>query len=48
VAVHQSVEDFVHGGPYRGVSPSRVIADPPRTGMSREALDGIVAHHPAR
>lgn len=47
VAVHQSVEDFVHGARNRGVSPAAVIADPPRTGMSKEALDGIVAHHPA-
>ena len=46
-AVHQSVEDFVagHAG---GERPATVIADPPRTGMSKDALDGIVAHRPAR
>jgi 23S rRNA (uracil1939-C5)-methyltransferase len=46
-AVHQSVEDFVTTRA-RGEPPAAVIADPPRTGMSREALDGIVAHRPAR
>jgi 23S rRNA (uracil1939-C5)-methyltransferase len=46
-AVHQSVEDFV-ATRARGEPPAAVIADPPRTGMSREALDGIVAHRPAR
>jgi 23S rRNA (uracil1939-C5)-methyltransferase len=46
-AVHQSVEDFV-AARARGEPPAAVIADPPRTGMSREALDGIVAHRPAR
>jgi 23S rRNA (uracil1939-C5)-methyltransferase len=46
-AVHQSVEDFV-AARARGEPLAAVIADPPRTGMSREALDGIVAHRPAR
>ena len=39
--VHQSVEDFLrrsHRNP-----PSTIIADPPRTGISSDALDGIVA-----
>ncbi|HZP47525.1 MAG TPA: TRAM domain-containing protein [Vicinamibacterales bacterium] len=39
-AVHQSVEAFVRGAPPR---PDSVIVDPPRTGMSREALDGVLA-----
>jgi len=46
-AVHQSVEDFVRGYG-RAESASTLIADPPRTGMSREALDGIVALRPER
>jgi len=49
--VHQSVEQFVHDASGRGVRvppahrvpPDVVIADPPRTGLSREVLDGIVA-----
>jgi 23S rRNA (uracil1939-C5)-methyltransferase len=48
--VHQSVEQFVHDASGRGarvpradrVRPDVVIADPPRTGLSREVLDGIV------
>ena len=50
-SVHQSVEQFVHDAFGRGVRlppahrvpPDVVIADPPRTGLSREVLDGIVA-----
>src|SRR5262249_40426569 len=39
-AVHQSVEEFVSGA----VQPAdRVIVDPPRTGMSREAMAGLIA-----
>jgi 23S rRNA (uracil1939-C5)-methyltransferase len=53
VAVHQSVEEFVtrngRGATERGarLQPNRdqlattIIVDPPRTGMSRAALDGI-------
>jgi len=49
--VHQSVEQFVHVAAGRGVHvppahrepPDVVIADPPRTGLSREVLEGIVA-----
>jgi 23S rRNA (uracil1939-C5)-methyltransferase len=48
--VHRSVEQFVHDASGRGVRvpahrvpPDVVIADPPRTGLSREVLDGIVA-----
>jgi tRNA/tmRNA/rRNA uracil-C5-methylase (TrmA/RlmC/RlmD family) len=48
--VHESVEQFVHDASGRGGRrppvhrvPDVVIADPPRTGLSREVLDGIVA-----
>ncbi|MES1254448.1 MAG: TRAM domain-containing protein [Acidobacteriota bacterium] len=49
-AVHQSVEDFVRVGPRAGVGGGErgragrfaVIVDPPRTGLSRPALDGVV------
>jgi 23S rRNA (uracil1939-C5)-methyltransferase len=41
-AVQQSVEDFLHGT-RRKHGPSVVIVDPPRTGMSKDALDGLVA-----
>ena len=41
-----SVEDFVrHRGGPRGAT---VIVDPPRTGVSKEALAGIIALEPAR
>jgi len=39
-AVHDAVEHFVQRA--RSVQPSTVIVDPPRTGMSREALDGAI------
>jgi len=39
-AVHDSVERFVQRK--TGAAPSAVIVDPPRTGMSREALDGAI------
>ena len=45
-AVHQSVEAFFH--PPRRDPSTTIIADPPRTGMSKEALDGIVATGAAR
>jgi len=38
VAVHQSVENFTRTAQPR---PDTLILDPPRTGLSREALDGI-------
>jgi 23S rRNA (uracil1939-C5)-methyltransferase len=38
-AVHTSVERFVRSAP---ASADAVLVDPPRTGMSREALDGVV------
>lgn len=37
VAVHQAVEDFVSRTPV-----STAIVDPPRTGMSRDALNGLL------
>jgi 23S rRNA (uracil1939-C5)-methyltransferase len=37
-AIHQAVEDFVRRPPHS----SAVIVDPPRTGISREALGGVV------
>ena len=48
VAIHQSVEEFIGGdlrgsrlGPDRDHQGPTLIVDPPRTGLSREALDGI-------
>lgn len=38
-AIHESVEAFTHA-PHP--QPATLIVDPPRTGLSREALDGIV------
>src|SRR4030095_9903275 len=37
----ESVEDFLAGS-HAQLSPSTVIVDPPRTGLSRAALDGVV------
>jgi 23S rRNA (uracil1939-C5)-methyltransferase len=39
VAVHQAVEAFVN---HRRPAPSVLIVDPPRTGMSRDALGGAI------
>jgi 23S rRNA (uracil1939-C5)-methyltransferase len=44
--VHAPVEAFV--GRARGAGGATVIVDPPRTGMSREALDGVIALEPQR
>ena len=44
VAVHQAVEEFLRRPP----SAAAVIVDPPRTGMSKEALAGIVRVHAPR
>jgi 23S rRNA (uracil1939-C5)-methyltransferase len=44
MAVHQAVEDFVRRTP----PVSTAIVDPPRTGMSRDALNGVVRLHAAR
>jgi len=43
VVVHDAVERFVRRRPASATRPSTVIVDPPRTGMSREALDGALA-----
>ena len=42
--VHQSVEEFVRTTQTlpRNCADATVIVDPPRTGMSREALDGVI------
>jgi 23S rRNA (uracil1939-C5)-methyltransferase len=42
---HQSVEAFVGQTP---PSPDTLVVDPPRTGMSRAALDGAMRLRPAR
>jgi 23S rRNA (uracil1939-C5)-methyltransferase len=50
MAVHQSVEDFLaqaRRGP-RPRAQTTVIADPPRTGLSKDALEGIVGRQPDR
>lgn len=39
--VHAAVEDFVQG--YRRADGTSVIVDPPRTGMTKAALDGVLA-----
>jgi 23S rRNA (uracil1939-C5)-methyltransferase len=41
-----SVEAFLAGRP--SLRPATIIVDPPRTGLSREAVAGIVAMKPAR
>jgi 23S rRNA (uracil1939-C5)-methyltransferase len=42
-AVHQSVEEFLRTSVRRNpTSPASVVVDPPRTGMSKEALDGVL------
>jgi 23S rRNA (uracil1939-C5)-methyltransferase len=40
VAVHQPVELFLR---QTKTTPRLVIVDPPRTGLSRDALDGVLA-----
>jgi 23S rRNA (uracil1939-C5)-methyltransferase len=42
----RSVEAFLTGKP--AVAPSTVIVDPPRTGLSKEALAGLIAVRPPR
>ena len=44
-ALHQSVEAFVQAG---APNADVVIVDPPRTGLSREALDGVIRLRPRR
>jgi len=43
--VHQSVETFVHRS---RAAPDVLIVDPPRTGMSREAMDGAIGLRPRK
>jgi len=45
----RSVESFLSRGPRRDIAAdATVIVDPPRTGMSKEALGGVVGRQPAR
>ena len=44
-AVHEAVEQFVQRTHDR---PATIIVDPPRTGMSRDALSGAIALGPRR
>jgi 23S rRNA (uracil1939-C5)-methyltransferase len=46
-AVHQPVEVFLASRPVPPL-PDMVIVDPPRTGMSREAIEGAIAVGPPR
>jgi 23S rRNA (uracil1939-C5)-methyltransferase len=48
VPIHQAVEQFIGGVRRRQDRTPIVIVDPPRTGMSREALDGAIAVRPSR
>ena len=49
VAVRQSVEDFVACvGLQREMENGTVIVDPPRTGLSREAMEGVLRMKAAR
>jgi 23S rRNA (uracil1939-C5)-methyltransferase len=56
VRVHRaSVEAFLSAGPLRGTRPTgeaareaTFIVDPPRTGLSKDALAGIIQHTPQR
>jgi 23S rRNA (uracil1939-C5)-methyltransferase len=45
-AVHQPVEQFVRDR--RALRVPTVIVDPPRTGLSRDALNGVVQMEPSR
>jgi len=45
-AVHQSVEAYLDSE--RDRPAPTIIVDPPRTGLSREALDGICRHGASR
>jgi 23S rRNA (uracil1939-C5)-methyltransferase len=48
VRIHRaSVEAYLHATPPAS-APVTFIVDPPRTGMSKEALEGIVRHAPSR
>jgi 23S rRNA (uracil1939-C5)-methyltransferase len=48
VPIHQSVEEFLGSVRLQTGQQRTVIVDPPRTGMSREAMDGVLALRPAR
>ena len=42
----QRVEDYLASRPRR--APATIVIDPPRTGLSKEAAEGILRHAPAR
>jgi tRNA/tmRNA/rRNA uracil-C5-methylase (TrmA/RlmC/RlmD family) len=44
----QSVESFVASRPARAMAEGTVVVDPPRTGLSREALAGLLGARPPR
>jgi 23S rRNA (uracil1939-C5)-methyltransferase len=46
--IRAGVEVFVASASVNGPRPDTVIVDPPRTGLSREALDGVIALKPRR
>jgi 23S rRNA (uracil1939-C5)-methyltransferase len=46
--VHQPVEAFLAGAKPADREPTTVIVDPPRTGMSRDAVNGIIRLAPRR
>jgi tRNA/tmRNA/rRNA uracil-C5-methylase (TrmA/RlmC/RlmD family) len=48
VAVHQDVEGFLAHEATDGARDRIVIVDPPRTGMSADALSGVVRTAPVR
>ena len=47
-AVHDSVERYVRSVRQESEKPATVVVDPPRTGLSREALDGALQLGAAR
>jgi 23S rRNA (uracil1939-C5)-methyltransferase len=48
IPVHQSVEHFLAGAGRGSDRLATIVLDPPRTGMSREALDGVVRQRASR
>jgi 23S rRNA (uracil1939-C5)-methyltransferase len=43
---HETVEDYLHGK--RAIRAQTLLLDPPRTGLSRQALQGVLAARPPR
>ena len=48
IPVHQSVEHFLADAGRGSDRLATIVLDPPRTGMSREALDGVVRQRASR